>query len=322
VIGGTEVFHVVQISTGYSDGSLERGIIEEAGGTFSLVSSEDASEIVRAAKKADGLIVTLTDINERMMDALPHLKLIVRAGIGVDNIDLDAAKMRGIRVCNLPFYCQEEVADHTVAMLLCLERKIYLQVQDVKNGNWFKAKKYHPMNGLQGATIGFVGFGGIARKVYARLIPFGMKAVAYDPYINRQSVKKIGVTVLQLEELLGVSDYVSLHLPLTAESKHLFNHATIRKMKKGACLINTARGALVDNDALLEAIETNYLAGAALDVIEGDLEATLIFREYPNVLITPHSAYYGELSNLKIRSQAGETVAAFFQGREMNNVVV
>lgn len=316
------MFHVLQVSMGYSDGSLERQAIEAAGGTLSLIASQDPDDIIAAGQQADGLLITLTNVTEKIIAAMPKLKLIVRAGIGVDNIDLAAAKERGIHVCNLPTYCQDEVADHTAALLLCLERKIYQQTQDLKAGKWNPAKIYKPIGGLQDAVIGLIGCGGIARKFFERIKPFGVRAIAYDPYLNPAIAQKAGIQLASLEQVLACADYVSLHMPLTEQTLHLINRHNISLMKDGAYLINTARGPLVDNDALCQALDSGKIAGAALDVVEGDLDGAKRFASYTNVLITPHSAYYSEKSNIKIRSQAGDVFAAYIRGETVPSMVI
>ena len=177
---------VLQISTGYTDGSVEKGLIEAAGGSYTLISSEREQDIIAAGQDATVLLVALTEVSGTVIRALKQLKLIVRAGIGVDNIDLAAAKECGIHVCNLPTYCHDEVADHTVALLMALERQLPAQVRDIRAGSWNPVSTYRPIRGLQDAAVGFVGCGGIAQKVMARLRPFGVRLIGYDPYLPEE----------------------------------------------------------------------------------------------------------------------------------------
>lgn len=313
---------VLQISTGYTDGSVEKGLIEAAGGSYTLISSEREQDIIAAGQDATVLLVALTEVSGTVIRALKQLKLIVRAGIGVDNIDLAAAKECGIHVCNLPTYCHDEVADHTVALLMALERQLPAQVRDIRAGSWNPVSTYRPIRGLQDAAVGFVGCGGIAQKVMARLRPFGVRLIGYDPYLPEEKASALGLTLLPLEALLAQADYVTLHVPLTAETRGILNAAAFSLMKPAACVLNTARGPLIDNDALFDALKAGKIRGAGLDVIDGDLEGAKRFASFEQVLITPHSAYYSERSDWNIRAQAGELIANYLRNGTLINIVV
>lgn len=313
---------VLQISTGYTDGSVEKGLIEAAGGSYTLISSEREQDIIAAGQNATVLLVALTEVSGTVIRALKQLKLIVRAGIGVDNIDLAAAKECGIHVCNLPTYCHDEVADHTVALLMALERQLPAQVRDIRAGSWNPVSTYRPIRGLQDAAVGFVGCGGIAQKVMARLRPFGVRLIGYDPYLPEEKASALGLTLLPLEALLAQADYVTLHVPLTAETRGILNAAAFSLMKPTACVLNTARGPLIDNDALFDALKAGKIRGAGLDVIDGDLEGAKRFASFEQVLITPHSAYYSERSDWNIRAQAGELIANYLRNGTLINIVV
>ncbi len=313
---------VLQISTGYTDGSVEKGLIEAAGGSYTLISSEREQDIIAAGQDATVLLVALTEVSGTVIRALKQLKLIVRAGIGVDNIDLAAAKECGIHVCNLPTYCHDEVADHTVALLMALERQLPAQVRDIRAGSWNPVSTYRPIRGLQDAAVGFVGCGGIAQKVMARLRPFGVRLIGYDPYLPEEKASALGLTLLPLEALLAQADYVTLHVPLTAETRGILNAAAFSLMKPTACVLNTARGPLIDNDALFDALKAGKIRGAGLDVIDGDLEGAKRFASFEQVLITPHSAYYSERSDWNIRAQAGELIANYLRNGTLINIVV
>lgn len=313
---------VLQISTGYTDGSVEKGLIEAAGGSYTLISSEREQDIIAAGQDATVLLVALTEVSGTVIRALKQLKLIVRAGIGVDNIDLAAAKECGIHVCNLPTYCHDEVADHTVALLMALERQLPAQVRDIRAGSWNPVSTYRPIRGLQDAAVGFVGCGGIAQKVMARLRPFGVRLIGYDPYLPEEKASALGLTLLPLEALLAQADYVTLHVPLTVETRGILNAAAFSLMKPTAYVLNTARGPLIDNDAMFDALKAGKIRGAGLDVIDGDLEGAKRFASFEQVLITPHSAYYSERSDWNIRAQAGELIANYLRNGTLINIVV
>ena len=313
---------VLQISTGYTDGSVEKGLIEAAGGSYTLISSEREQDIIAAGQDATVLLVALTEVSGTVIRALKQLKLIVRAGIGVDNIDLAAAKECGIHVCNFPTYCHDEVADHTVALLMALERQLPAQVRDIRAGSWNPVSTYRPIRGLQDAAVGFVGCGGLAQKVMARLRPFGVRLIGYDPYLPEEKASALGLTLLPLEALLAQADYVTLHVPLTVETRGILNAAAFSLMKPTAYVLNTARGPLIDNDALFDALKAGKIRGAGLDVIDGDLEGAKRFASFEQVLITPHSAYYSERSDWNIRAQAGELIANYLRNGTLINIVV
>ncbi len=315
------MFQVLQISTGYTDGSIEKRLIEAAGGCCRLISGERDEEIIAAGRDASALLVALTVVSSNVIRSLKNLKLIVRAGIGVDNIDLEAAKACGVHVCNLPSYCHNEVADHTVALLMALERQLLLQVRDIRAGEWNPVKNYRPVRGLLDAVIGFIGCGGIAQKVMARLAPFGVRLVGYDPYLSAEKAGALGLTPLSLNSLLEQADYITLHVPLTPATRGILDAEAFARMKPTACVINTARGPLVDNNALFAALEAGKIRGAGLDVIDGDIDGARRFFEFSNVLITPHTAYYSELSDYNIRAQAGELIADYIRSGSLKNIV-
>lgn len=316
------MFKVLQISTGYSDGSIEKQLIEAAGGSYRFISGESDAEIISEGKDADVLLLALTVISENVIRSLKNLKLIVRAGIGVDNIDLAAAKDCGVHVCNLPTYCHDEVADHTVALLMALERKLFVQVRDIRDGQWNPISNYKPISGLRDAVVGFVGCGGIAQKVMERLVPFGVRLVGYDPYLPAARAEALGLTLLPLESLLEQSDYITLHVPLTPDTRGILNAEAFSRMKPTVCVINTARGPLIDNDALYDAIQAGKIRGAGLDVIDGDLEGARRFAAMESVLITPHTAYYSERSDWNVRAQAGELIVEYMRNGTLKNVIV
>lgn len=313
---------VLHISTGYTDGLIEKLLIEEAGAEYLLIDDESEKGIIQAGQDASVLIIALTEVSANIISNLPNLKLIVRAGIGVDNIDLEAARENDIRVCNLPNYCSDEVADHTVALMLAVRRKLFEQTNDIREGKWESVNKYKPIPGMKNSIAGFVGCGGIAQRVMVRLKPFGVKFLGYDPYLPEDIAKNLDLRLVDKDELLGLSDCISLHTPLTDETYHFLDDAAFDAMKTDAIVINTARGGLIDNDAMLNAMENKKIAGLGLDVIDGDAEAAVKYNQFPNVIITPHTAYYSGISDVNIRAEAGELVANYILSGELANVIV
>ncbi len=237
----------------------------------------------REIATADALLVrSRTKVDEALIARARDLRVIGRAGVGVDNIDVPAASRRGIPVVNAPAAATTSVAELVVGLLVAVARDFGSQVPAAKKGDWKKAG-----NGLElaGRTVGFVGYGRIAREAGARLKAFGMKVQAYDPYL---SSSPDGVPLLPLEELLRKSQVISLHTPLTPETRRLLSAENLAKLPKGAIVLNVARGGLVDEDALLAALESGHLAGAALDVFEEEPPRNAKLLAHPKLVVTPH----------------------------------
>lgn len=242
-----------------------------------------ASALEAALPRAWGLLVrSRTKVDRAMIGRASLLRFIGRAGVGVDNIDVAAASERGIEVANAPSAATASVAELTVGLLILLARNLYGRIADTRAGGW---KRSELGRELAGSTVGFVGYGRIAREVARRLRPFGVRTVAFDPFVRDPSD---GTTMLALEELLGSCDYLSLHAALTPENRHLLDATRLAMMRPGACLVNVARGPLVDEAALLEALNSGRLGGAALDVFEEEPPKLRALLEHPKVVPTPH----------------------------------
>lgn len=240
-------------------------------------------------KDADALIVrSATKVTESLLAQAPKLRVIARAGTGIDNVDLNAASARGILVMNAPGGNSVSVAEHALALMLSLARSIPIADATMKRGVWDKKK----LTGaeLRGKTLGLVGLGRIGQEVAARARAFGMEIVAHDPFISEEVAKSLGIGLVSLDGLCETSDYVSLHIPATTETRHLFGKARLARCKKGIRIVNTARGELIDEAALAEAIESGQVAGAALDVFEKEPPAEWRLAQLPQVVATPHIA--------------------------------
>jgi D-3-phosphoglycerate dehydrogenase len=265
-----------------------------------------AEALDRTLPEAWGIIVrSRTKVNAALLAKAPHLQFVARAGVGVDNVDLPAATARGVRVANAPTAATVAVAELTVAFLLLLARGLYPRIVDTKAGGWKRGE-----NGgeLRGKTVGFVGYGRIAREVAKRLSPFEVTTLAYDPFVTATTD---GTKLVPLDELLTHGDFVSLHAAFTPENHHLLDAARIGRMKRGAFLINVARGPLIDEAALLGALDSGQLAGAALDVLEVEPPAGPKLVGHPKVLATPHlGASTHEGQGLAGRQVVDETLRA------------
>jgi D-3-phosphoglycerate dehydrogenase / 2-oxoglutarate reductase len=230
-----------------------------------------------------GLVVrSRTKVNRDLLAKAPHLRLVARAGVGVDNVDLPATAERGITVVNAPAAATASVAELSVALYLLLVRGLLPKILSTRAGQWERGTSGHE---LAGRTVGFVGYGRIAREVARRLAPFGAERQAFDPFVRDPGD---GTKMVALDELLRSSDLVSVHAAATAENRHLLDARAFAQMKPGAFLVNVARGALVDEAALLAALTSGHLGGAALDVLEEEPPMNRALVEHPRVIVTPH----------------------------------
>lgn len=299
--------------------SEEEGIYRDA--DFRLITAETADvELLRRHSEAKALCVVSAKVTSNMIDHLSNLRVISRFGSGTDNIDLAAAARRGIQVTNVPEFCLSEVADHTMALLLASARKLLPMDRATRGGQWL-ARIQERTHRIEGRQLGLIGFGRIAQEVAKRARPFGLRVVAYDPQLNSDIAQDLGVQPMDLDPLLRTSHFVSLHVPLTQGTRHLISDTQLHSMRPDAILINTARGAVVDEQALVAALQTGRIAGAAIDVYEGlDMFGPLpdapdhpLFH-LPNVLLTPHSAACSEEAlNFLMRTGAQHAVDALRQ---------
>src|SRR5437016_9674524 len=231
-----------------------------------MAKSASADDILAVARDADAVLVTYAKLPGDLLRQLKRCKVIGRFGLGVDNIDIPAAVECGITVTYVPDYCLHEVSDHAMALLLALARKIPLSNKLVQAGRW-EMPAVVPIHRLAGRVLGFVGFGNIPRALAPKAKAFGLRVVTHDPYASQHALAAAGVEGVSFDRLLEISDFVSIHAPLLPATRGLFSAEVFRKMKQGACLINTARGPLADEEALVSALESGLLAGAALDVV-------------------------------------------------------
>jgi len=264
---------------------IDRAAVEalRAGPCTVIDASREPERLNEHLRSAWGLIVrSRTKVTRELIDGAPELGLVARAGVGLDNVDVAAARARGIRVVNVPQAATSSVAELTVALYLLLVRELLPTIASTKAGRWERGLHGHE---LSGRTVGFVGYGRIAREVARRLGPFGVRTIAFDPFVHETSD---GTELLELDRLLAEADIVSLHASLTPESRHLIDAAALGKMRAGAFLVNVARGALVDEVALVGALRSGRLAGAALDVFEAEPPTRQELLSDPRVIATPH----------------------------------
>jgi D-3-phosphoglycerate dehydrogenase / 2-oxoglutarate reductase len=279
-----------------------------------MAKSPSADDILAVARDADAVLVTYAKLPGDLLRELKRCKVIGRFGLGVDNIDVPAAGALGITVTYVPDYCMQEVSDHAMALLLSLARKVPLSNTLVQSGRW-EVPPVVPIHRLSGRVLGLVGFGNIPRTLAPKAKAFGLRVVTHDPYVPADVLGKARVESVGFDELLAMADFVSIHAPLLPATRGLFNAEVFRKMKKGALLINTARGPLVDETALIAALDSGYLGGAALDVVTTEplaQDSKLLGRD--NVILTPHTAFYSVEALDELQTKCATDVARVLSG--------
>ena len=308
--------NIVITDTGFPDIEVESRVLAPLNAAVTVGQCRTEDEVLALAHNADALMVQWAPITRRVIEQLARCRIISRYGVGVDMIDLDAARERGIPVANVPDFCIEEVAAHTLSFLLALSRKILPQDRVMRQGSWKVLDAIRPVRRLKGQTLGLVGVGRIGGRVAELAAPLGMRILGYDvaPPANLA-----GVRFADFETVVRESDFLSLHCPLIRETHRLMNSAVLARMKPSAFLINVSRGGVVDTQALVEALAGRQIAGAAIDVFEEEpLPADHPLRKMENVILTPHTAAYSEEAVAQLRRDTARNVLDFFQnpGRE------
>lgn len=291
-----------------------RAALAGTGAELRMAATPTLEGILAVAADADALLVTYAKITAEVIAGLKNCRVIGRFGIGVDNIDLEAAAAAGITVTYAPVYCLDEVSDHAMALLLSLARKIPYSNKLVSGGRW-EMPAVVPISRLRGNKLGLVGLGNIPQTIVPKAQAFGLEVLAADPYAPDAVFERLGVTRVDFDELLITSDYISIHAPLTPETEKMFNAEAFAKMKNTALLINTARGPLVDTDALADALEAGQIGGAALDVLPVEpppADSRLVGRD--DVILTPHTGFYSEDALLDLQTTVATDVATVIQG--------
>ncbi len=301
----------------WADASVEREILAEA--ECELVASPDNKEatLIELAPGMDAILTCWAPVTARVIDAADRCRHIARTGIGLDNINVARATERGMLVTNVPDYCLREVAEHTLALLFALGRKAAAYHLATKRGEYSLVAGL-PVERIEGKTLGLVGLGQIGALVAAKAAALGLRVIG----TNRSRRTPPGVAWRSLDELLAESDYVSLQIPLSPETRQMINRQTLARMKPSAYLINTSRGGLVDHAALAEALAASRLAGAALDV--QDPEPPDLSQppwNDPRVIVTPHVAFYSSEATAELRTRVARQVVAFLHGERPENVV-
>ncbi len=312
---------LVAVTDYLTESSIEAPLLEGLA-DFRLLLAENEMEVVQAAGQASALVVYhAMNLTSRSLEALHKCKVIVRGGVGVDNIDIEAAGRLGIVVCNVPDYGSEEVADHALMLLLATSRRL-VTLHDAISHNVWDASLIFGAPRLRGCTVGIIGCGRIGSAFALRTKALGMRVVIYDPYQPAGLDKALGVErVFRLEELLPQAQFLSVHCPLTPETHHIVNDQTIGLLPQGAYLVNTARGGCVDLDAVVRGLDSGRLTAAGLDVIEREPLDNERARIHPRIIFTPHAAYYSVEGYREMRRKGVEEVIRVLRGEAVRNPV-
>jgi D-3-phosphoglycerate dehydrogenase len=281
-----------------------------------MAKSTSAEDILAVARDADAVLVTYAKLTGDILNALTRCKVIGRFGLGVDNIDLPVAKQKGITVTYVPDYCLQEVSDHAMALLLALARKIPLSNQLVQAGRW-EMPAVVPIYRLEGHVLGLIGFGNIPRKLVPKAKAFGLKVITHDPFVSPEHLKALDVENVSFDELLARSDFLSVHAPLRPETRGLLNTQAFAKMKRGVLIVNTARGPLIDEAALVAALDSGQVGGAALDVLATEPPPkSFPLQGRDNVILTPHTAFYSVDALDELQTKCASDVARVLSGEK------
>lgn len=305
----------------YENLDQEKRIFHENGIGLEAYQCTGEEEVIRAAADCDALICQFAPITAKVIKSLQKCKVIVRYAIGVDNIDLKAAEKKGIYVCNVPDYSLDEVSNHAIALLLdCAKKLTYLAGQVKKGNSSYTIVK--PLFRVEGKTLGLVGFGRIPQLVARKMAGFNINMISYDPMMDVEKAAGLHVKPVQLEELLRLSDYISVHCPLNAATHHMFDRSAFSRMKQGVIFVNTARGAVVKEEDLVWALKNGRIAMAGIDVTEAEpIPVDHPLLQLDNAVVTPHAAWYSEEAVASLQQKAAEEAVRVLVGEKPKNPV-
>lgn len=308
------------VVTDYTFGNLahERAVADKHQIPLDEFQCTETEETRAAVAGAQVVFNNFAPMNAQVLEAMPEGGVIIRYGVGVDNVDLEAATRRNISVCNVPDYGATAVADHATAFVLALARRLPTFDQAMLDGKWGPASIVPKLPDMADLTIGLLGFGRIAQEAAKRFRGFGSELIASDPFANQQSATDLGVEIVETNELFQRSNVLSIHVPLIEATRHIVDHTAIAAMPEGAIIVNTSRGGLVDEIALIDALAAGKLAGAALDVFEQEpppKDSPLLSA--PNLLRSPHAAFYSDRSLNNLQRLAAEEADRYIQNEPL-----
>lgn len=319
-------FHVVMTDYDWDSLEIERNILATVDAELIALQCKSEAEVIEAVRDADAVMPQYANVTRRAIEGMTRCKIISRSGIGVDIVDVQAATEHGIWVTNVPAYCVDEVADHALLLLLAAARRLLVYANSVKQGIW-GWQMGRPVPRLHGKNLGLVAYGKISRAIHQRALGFGLNVLVYDPYLSPDMISQAGARPVSFEELLRESDFVIIQSPLTSQTHHLFDENALRKMKPSAILVNTARGPIVQDQALHRALTEGWIAGAAADDIE---EEPAKIREWKptnpllalsNFILTSHMAWYSEEACVETKTTSAQEIVRVLSGQTPLNPV-
>lgn len=302
----------------------DKKVFASAGATLEIAQCKTEEEVIEAAQGAVGLINSEIPITRKIIESIPSLKVIAKYSLGVDNIDVEAATENNVYVANVSDYCQEEVSDHALALIMSLTRKIVTFNEAVKKGKWSFADG-GPLRRSSSQTVGLISYGSIAQKLARKLIAIGFNVIAYDPYFQKANLE-LNVELVTLKELMMRSDVISIHAPLLEETYHMVNKEILNLAKPSAIIINTGRGSVINESDLIEALKEKKIAGAGFDVLEQEpVDENNPLLSMDNVILTPHAGFYSEESMQELKQKTTQNVLDVLEGKKprylVNNLV-
>jgi D-3-phosphoglycerate dehydrogenase / 2-oxoglutarate reductase len=308
-------FKVVIADNRYASYHEEESVLHEIDAAVEIFASSSAAAARKTFAAADAILVNLFPMTADIIEGLSKCQVISRYGVGYDNVDVEAATRKGIWVARVPDYCFEDVADHALALLLACVRKIPYKDRMVREGRW-NLHKDQPCYRMAGRTLGIIGYGNAGRCLHRKVFGFGFaRVLVCDPNVRASVIRAAGAVPVPFSNLIAESDFISLHVPLTAETRHMIGAAQLAAGKRGAILVNTSRGPVVDEQALAEALRNGQLAGAGLDVFEEEpVPRGSPLRSLDNVIFTDHAGWYSEESVVELKTKAAQNVAAVLTG--------
>jgi D-3-phosphoglycerate dehydrogenase len=307
----------------FPDVEQERRAVEAAGGTLVTGQAVNEDQVAELCRDADAVLNVRAPVTRRAIAAMERCRIIVRYGIGVDSIDIPAATERGIMVANVPDYCLDEVSDHALTLLLMLSRQIASSMALAREGTW-AVSTMPPVQRLRGQICGLFGCGRIGSLLAGKVSALGMRVIVHDPYLSDERAREMNAERVSFDELLARADYISLHAPLTDETHHRFGAEAFRKMRDSASIVNTARGGLIDESALLAALDAGRIAGAGLDVNESETVVTptrTSLVKHPKIIVTAHTAWLSREARATLQLRAIEQALACLRGEIPYGVV-
>ncbi len=302
-------FKILIIDDRFKDYSEEKKVLKEIVPEIKTIKNTETERIIREVEDADAVIVNLFPISNKIIEKMKKCRVISRYGVGYDNIDVSSATDAGIWVANVPDYSVEDVSDHALALLMSCVRKIPFKDRSIREGKW-NLHDFQPVHRIKNRTIGIVGYGRIAKAFHRKISGLGFaRVLVYDPYVSMEEVNKMGGEKVDFNTLLKNSDYISIHVPLNDKTRKMFSWNEFTVIRDRSTIINTSRGNIIDEEALIDALKTGKLECAGLDVFgEEPLPENHPFKEIDNVVLTDHTAYYSEESIKELKEKAAKNV--------------